>query len=197
MASDARNRERGAIEVLRCASADAHLELRKSSVFWRFLTWVRKCRGEKVAGTRATVGNSGSRADDPLKIAVTVGQRGCCETTPAQWITLAGIKGWGFRQPTLLFVVVSLVRSNETEAIEMTTVGSFEAKTRLPQLLERVVRGEKILITRHGKPAAMLVPAPADETTDVQDVIQQMKALRKGNVLGKGMSIRDLIDEGR
>lgn len=78
----------------------------------------------------------------------------------------------------------------------MTTVGSFEAKTHLPQLLERVGRGEKILITRHGKPAAMLVPAPDEETGDVREVLREMKALRKGNVLGKG-SIRDLINEGR
>jgi prevent-host-death family protein len=79
----------------------------------------------------------------------------------------------------------------------MVTVGSFEAKTHLPQLLERVLRGEKILITRHGRPAAMLVPAPADDTKNVKEVIAQMKALRRGNCLGEGLSVRDLIDEGR
>lgn len=79
----------------------------------------------------------------------------------------------------------------------MVTVGAFEAKTHLPQLLERVSRGEKILITRHGKPAAMLVPALAEEPTNVQDVIAQIKALCRGNRLGKGLSVRDLIDEGR
>jgi prevent-host-death family protein len=79
----------------------------------------------------------------------------------------------------------------------MTTVGSFEAKTHLPQLLERVARGEKILITRHGKPAAMLVPAPPEPEQDVTEVIAAMKALRRGNVLGEGPSIRDLIEEGR
>jgi prevent-host-death family protein len=79
----------------------------------------------------------------------------------------------------------------------MTTVGSFEAKTHLPQLLERVSRGERILITRHGKPAAMLIPASGDETKNVKDVISEMKALRRDNVLGKGLSVRDLIDDGR
>ena len=79
----------------------------------------------------------------------------------------------------------------------MVTVGSYEAKTFLPQLIERVLRGEKILITRNGKPAAMLVPAPVDEKKSVQEVIAQMKALRRGNRLGKGLSIRDLIEEGR
>jgi prevent-host-death family protein len=79
----------------------------------------------------------------------------------------------------------------------MTTIGSYEAKTHLPELLERVARGEKILITRHGKPAAMLVPAPAQTKNNLRDVIQRMKALRRGNKLGRGLSIRDLIDEGR
>ena len=40
----------------------------------------------------------------------------------------------------------------------MDTVGSFEAKTHLSALLDRVARGEKFTITRHGIPAALLVP---------------------------------------
>lgn len=79
----------------------------------------------------------------------------------------------------------------------MTSVGSFEAKTHLPQLLERVARGEKILITKHGQPVAMLVPAPAEGPRDVRQVIRELKALRRGNVLGEGLSVRDLIEEGR
>ena len=47
----------------------------------------------------------------------------------------------------------------------MTTVGSYEAKTHLPQLLDRVSRGEKILITRHGQAVAMLVPPVIDSRT--------------------------------
>jgi hypothetical protein len=35
----------------------------------------------------------------------------------------------------------------------MTTIGSYEAKTHLPELLERVARGERIMITKRGKPA--------------------------------------------
>lgn len=79
----------------------------------------------------------------------------------------------------------------------MTTIGAYHAKSHLPQLLERVSRGERILITRNGKPAAMLVPAPTDDATNVKEVIAQMKALRRGNVLGKGFSLRDLIEAGR
>ncbi len=78
----------------------------------------------------------------------------------------------------------------------MTSVGSFEAKTRLPELLKRVARGEKILITRRGEPVAMLVPPLREPTRAVQEVIEEMKALRRGNKLG-GISIRELIEEGR
>ena len=80
----------------------------------------------------------------------------------------------------------------------METVGSFDAKTHLPQLLERVARGEEFTITRHGKPIARLVPAtPARPKPDVRQVIAEMKAFRKGNTLGEGITIRDLIEEGR
>jgi prevent-host-death family protein len=41
----------------------------------------------------------------------------------------------------------------------MTSVGAFEAKTHFSRLLERVERGEEIVITRRGKAVARLVPA--------------------------------------
>jgi prevent-host-death family protein len=37
-------------------------------------------------------------------------------------------------------------------------IGAFEAKNTLGSLLDRVERGEEIVITRHGKPVARLVP---------------------------------------
>ncbi len=79
----------------------------------------------------------------------------------------------------------------------MTTVGSYEAKTHLPQLLERVARGEKILITRHGQAVAMLVPAKAERKPHVRRVVQEMRQLRKGVTLGPDLTIRQLIEEGR
>ena len=45
----------------------------------------------------------------------------------------------------------------------MRTVGAFEAKTHLSALLDRVAKGEKIMITRHGVPAAMLMPVRGAE----------------------------------
>lgn len=79
----------------------------------------------------------------------------------------------------------------------MTSVGSYEAKTHLPELLERVAKGEHILITRRGKPAAMLGPPPPQSAKNITQLIAEMKALRRGNALGEGLSVRDLIEEGR
>jgi prevent-host-death family protein len=79
----------------------------------------------------------------------------------------------------------------------MEIVGSYEAKTHLPQLLERVSKGEEFTITRNGKPVARLVPtAQSDPRADVVAAVEAMKAFRKGRSLG-GQSIRDLIEEGR
>jgi prevent-host-death family protein len=82
----------------------------------------------------------------------------------------------------------------------METVGSYEAKTHLPRLLERVERGESITITRHGKPVARLVPAtPAAPRPEIAEVIEAMRIFqeREAPALGDDLSIRDLIDEGR
>jgi prevent-host-death family protein len=82
----------------------------------------------------------------------------------------------------------------------MHTVGSYEAKTHLPQLLERVEHGETITITRHGKPVARLVPAVASAPRpDVAATIAAMAQLQEqeGPTLGAKIIVRDLIDEGR
>ena len=80
----------------------------------------------------------------------------------------------------------------------MESVESFEAKTHLPQLPERVARGEEFIITKHGKPVARPVPAvPARPEPDMRQVIEELKAFGNGNALGEGATIRDLIEEGR
>jgi prevent-host-death family protein len=77
----------------------------------------------------------------------------------------------------------------------MDSVGTYELKGNLSKLLERVERGERITITRRGKPIAVLVPPPA-EKPDVRKVIEEFKAFAKGRSLGD-VSIRELIEEGR
>ncbi len=78
----------------------------------------------------------------------------------------------------------------------MTTIGAYEAKTHLNKLLERVAKGERISITRHGVPVATLQPADPAKRTPVREVIDQLKRFRRGNRL-EGLSIRDMIEEGR
>ena len=79
----------------------------------------------------------------------------------------------------------------------MENVGSFKAKTHLPQLLERTAKGEEFTITKHGKPVARLVPPrSAKPAPDVRAAVEAMKKFRKGRTLG-GLSIREMIEEGR
>lgn len=49
-------------------------------------------------------------------------------------------------------------------ADDLDTVNMHEAKTHLSKLVERVERGEEILISRAGKPAAKLVPVAPTKT---------------------------------
>jgi prevent-host-death family protein len=79
----------------------------------------------------------------------------------------------------------------------MKSVGAYEAKTHLPQLLDRVASGEEIQITRNGRLVARLVPEPAEEPTDIRSVIAQIREFRKGRKLGDDITIRELIEEGR
>lgn len=78
----------------------------------------------------------------------------------------------------------------------MRSIGAYEAKTHLPRLLDEVARGERITITKHGHPVAILVPPNAVAARDVEAVMARFREFRKGNRLD-GLSIKDLINEGR
>ena len=79
----------------------------------------------------------------------------------------------------------------------METIGAFEAKTHLAALLDRVAKGETITITRHGVPAAMLVPVgQAEQKLSHREIVEGMRALRKRVRPGK-MSVREMVNEGR
>jgi prevent-host-death family protein len=77
------------------------------------------------------------------------------------------------------------------------TVGSYEAKTHLPRLLDEVAGGEEITITKHGVPVAVLVPPPEKKRRGAREVIEELRELRKGVRLGDDLTIRGLIEEGR
>jgi prevent-host-death family protein len=78
----------------------------------------------------------------------------------------------------------------------METVGAYEAKTHLPKLLERVAKGERITITKHGVPVAVLQPPDSGRTQDPKKVIMQIRSFRKRHKLGS-VSLKRMIDEGR
>lgn len=76
------------------------------------------------------------------------------------------------------------------------TVGAYDAKTHLSDLLDRVVRGEAITITRHGRPVARLVPIADSDAADALQAVAELRRLRAGCRLD-GLSWRELRDEGR
>jgi prevent-host-death family protein len=79
----------------------------------------------------------------------------------------------------------------------MTEVALFEAKNRLSELIDRVLAGEVIAITRRGKVVAQLGPADADAgRRGAIEAVARVRAAREGVSLG-GLKSRDLIRAGR
>jgi len=76
----------------------------------------------------------------------------------------------------------------------MVEVEVSTAKTRFSELIERVARGERIVITKHGIPVAIL--APVGPQADPRKVVAELKAFRKGKKL-KPLTVKELIQEGR
>lgn len=78
------------------------------------------------------------------------------------------------------------------------SVGSYEAKTHLPALLDAVLAGEHIVITRKGMPVAMLTPYETPEKQSIEDGISALLNFRAtANLHLKGLSIRDMREEGQ
>ncbi len=78
----------------------------------------------------------------------------------------------------------------------MEKIGSYEAKTHLPKLLERVTRGERITITKHGVPIAVLQPPASLRKASPKKAIMELRKFRDKHRLN-GLSLRDMVEEGR
>lgn len=77
----------------------------------------------------------------------------------------------------------------------MTTVGAYEAKTHLGELLQQVEAGDVVTITRHGRAVARLVPAaPATGSPDA--VVAAIRRARVGIRKGR-LSVKQMVHEGR
>jgi prevent-host-death family protein len=61
----------------------------------------------------------------------------------------------------------------------MRAVQASEAKTRLSHLLDAVERGETILITRHGRAIARIVPESRRRQEEIDKAIDSINALRE------------------
>jgi prevent-host-death family protein len=85
----------------------------------------------------------------------------------------------------------------------MQTVSAFEAKTHMGKLLDRVAAGEEIIITRHDKPVARIVPEGTASLESVREAVIGLRALRarmatrRGGRLITDAEIRSAINEGR
>ncbi|MCJ7622057.1 MAG: type II toxin-antitoxin system prevent-host-death family antitoxin [Anaerolineaceae bacterium] len=77
-----------------------------------------------------------------------------------------------------------------------TTVGAYQAKTQFSQLIERVTCGERIIITRHGVPVALLSPIESVPSRPAQEVIAALRIFRSKHRLEE-LSVREMIEEGR
>ena len=79
----------------------------------------------------------------------------------------------------------------------MKEIGAFEAKNTLSALLDLVEAGEEVIITRHGKPVARLVPPRGSfSREEARSAAAAIRGMSEGATLG-GLSIKDLINEGR
>ncbi|OGT38177.1 MAG: prevent-host-death protein [Gammaproteobacteria bacterium RIFCSPHIGHO2_12_FULL_38_14] len=78
----------------------------------------------------------------------------------------------------------------------MQTIGAFEAKTHFSALLEKIEKGEHIIITKHGHPVAKLVPVSGSDREQSKRAIEKIKAFSRKHTLGK-VNWKALRDEGR
>jgi prevent-host-death family protein len=86
----------------------------------------------------------------------------------------------------------------------MESVTAFEAKTRFGRLLKRVARGEEVIITKHEKPVARLVPEGRRNLESVREAVRGLRELskqiaerNKGKRKITTEEVRSWIEEGR
>ena len=84
----------------------------------------------------------------------------------------------------------------------MSKVTAFEAKTRFGELLERVSKGEEVVITRHDKVVARLVPEGPQRLDEVRRAVSgllelQSRIRRRSRARLSEREVRSAIEEGR
>ena len=79
----------------------------------------------------------------------------------------------------------------------MREIQASEAKTHLPQLLDDVERGETLIITRHGRAIARIVPEVNRRQENIDSAIEGIMALRTRNGKITFEELRSAREEGR
>ena len=86
----------------------------------------------------------------------------------------------------------------------MGQISAFDAKTRFGELLDRVANGEEIIITRHDKPVARIIPEGRNSQEEIHAVIVGLRHLRQqiarrnaGKAKLTARDIKSFIEEGR
>lgn len=75
-------------------------------------------------------------------------------------------------------------------------VGSYHAKTHFAELLDRVQKGEEVVVTRRGEPVAVMIPFTEVGPPTVTSVAATLRAFRNSHPLGR-TSVRDLVQDAR
>jgi prevent-host-death family protein len=75
-------------------------------------------------------------------------------------------------------------------------IGSYEAKTKLPELLRQVKSGKSFTITNRGESVADLVPSAGAKAKDKVAAVESLKAFMRTDPV-RGVNIKELIGEGR
>mgnify|MGYP003546481526 CR=1 FL=1 len=87
----------------------------------------------------------------------------------------------------------------------MPEIGAYEAKTHLSKLLQQVEKGQRFVITKHGRPVAELIPVVRPDAERARKAIDALRGLRRRlerrgitlrSLLSKGQSLRDLAHHG-
>lgn len=79
----------------------------------------------------------------------------------------------------------------------MQTVGTYEAKTRLPRLLNDVEHGDTVVITRYGRPIAKIVPFEDTRRAERRAAVDALIEYRKTAPRLEGTTAKELIELGR
>ena len=76
-------------------------------------------------------------------------------------------------------------------------IGSYEAKTKLPELLRQVKNGKSFTITNRGEAIADLVPCSDANSKSRIAAVEKMQEFIRSHGRVKGVNIRELVEEGR